>query len=118
MKNIADLKESKVRITCPKIKPAICRKFLDWTLVTEGEKNGHKMAPVILLRDPVMRAASHFHFWETLRNESLTEYLAHREPMLHTRQFWFDGSVSTVIPAVFKWWLWTIALIKSRPITQ
>lgn len=54
---------------------------------------------VLMLRDPVSRAISHFYFSRTLswtkdseiRNESLWEYLHDPRTMLETRDVWQDG---------------------------
>lgn len=100
--NAKGLMSFKTRAACPNIKPAVCNKHFDWTVVTEGEQNGFQMAPLILFRDPVMRAVSHFHFFQTLtlarghkmQCQNVTEYLADRDSMLDTRHLWFDGSVS------------------------
>ncbi len=101
VQSIAGLKAAKTRLACPHMKPVICLKHFDWTMVTEGEQNGYKMAPLILFREPVTRAVSHFYFRKTLqvsigekmRDQTLGEYLADTESMLETRQIWFDGAV-------------------------
>ncbi len=103
VQSIVGLNAVKRRLVCSSIKPLICAKHFDWNLVAKGELNGYKMAPVILLRDPTMRAISEFYFRKTLhgsigekmRNQSLIEYLADKESMLQTRQIWSDGMVST-----------------------
>ncbi len=62
---------------------------------------GVKIAPLVLLRDPIARTISHFHFAKQLawseglkiRKQNLTEYLNDPESMLETRNVWHDGQV-------------------------
>lgn len=57
---------------------------------------------VVLLRDPVSRAVSHFYFsrllrWTkalAIRNQTLSEYLHDCQSMLDTRDIWQDGQAS------------------------
>ncbi len=60
------------------------------------------MAPLVMLRHPVQRAISHFHFAKTLtwtkgmeiRKLSLSEYLKNPKEMLNTRGVWQDGQAA------------------------
>ena len=87
---------------CPEIKPMLCRNHFDWTAIKTGEEQGHKMAPIILFRDPIERVVSHFYFakgrlpWtegKKIRNQTLGEYLNDKESMMDTYSIWHDGQV-------------------------
>ncbi len=66
------------------------------------KSRGVKIAPLVLLRDPIARTISHFHFAKQLawseglkiRKQNLTQYLKDPESMLETRNIWHDGQVS------------------------
>ena len=96
---IDDLNERIVH--CPRVKPFVCDRHFDWTLITEAENKGHRIAPIVLLRDPIRRVVSHFHFAKTLdwskglriKQQNLTEYLNDIESMMNTYSIWFDGQV-------------------------
>ena len=86
---------------CPGIKPMLCHGHFDWTAIQRGEEQGHKMAPIILLRDPIERVVSHFYYarklsWtegKKIRKQTLGEYLNDRESMMDTYSIWHDGQV-------------------------
>lgn len=64
--------------------------------------SGIDVAPLVLLRDPVKRAVSHFYFlknmpWTTdsrMRQQNLSEYLSDEASMLETRDIWQDGQAA------------------------
>ena len=88
-------------VTCPGEVPCPCVHHFDWTFMNKMEKRGQQMAPLIMLRDPITRAVSHFYFAKRLpwtkglrfRNQTLSEYLDDPDSMLNTRDVWQDGQV-------------------------
>ena len=86
---------------CSKVRPMLCFKHFDWSVIKRAEKKGFKMAPVILFREPVSRAVSHFHFARTLkftedkriRGQTLNQYLKDVNSMMDTHSIWSDGQV-------------------------
>ena len=94
--------------TCVTIPRALCRDHFDWTLVAESQAAGYKMAPIIMMRNPVARAVSHFFYLQSvvgrddeeafddsvlLNYDNIKEFLSDYGVMLHFRRLWFDGSV-------------------------
>lgn len=82
---------------------AIFHFHFDWTLVHQIQlKMGYKVAPLIILRDPVQRMVSNFYFvrnkpWTKsfkFSRQNLTEYLEDMDSMMETRVIWNDGQVS------------------------
>lgn len=77
----------------------------DWSFIQELP-NQELVDVVTILRHPVDRAVSQFHYAKTLkwtRNKpigsmTLDEYLSNKTEMLHTRTVWADGQAAT-------WWL-------------
>ena len=102
MKCVKYIKDLHTRIpNCQRVKPIICQRHFDWTIVREAEDKGLHVAPIILFRDPIQRTVSNFHFAKTLewtkdrriREQNLTEYLNDKESMMNTFPVWYDGVV-------------------------
>ena len=75
----------------------IGNRHFDWSY-TETIKNPDV---VVLLRDPVSRSVSHFHYSRKKRifkmaSSSLTEYLHNPQDMLESRDVWQDGQASVM----------------------
>ena len=88
--------------TCPSTLNSWCWKHFGWTEIEKVQSYGTKTAPVVILRDPIERFVSNFHYsknrfysshWK-IRNQTLSEYLTDPESMLQSQKIWFDGSVS------------------------
>lgn len=56
-----DCYEMKNNLCCFTTNPIICGKHFDWSIVREGRTRGFQMAPIIVFRNPVERAVSHFY---------------------------------------------------------
>ncbi len=86
----------------PSAPSCACSKHYEWSYIEEIQKQGVKVAPLVMLRHPVQRAISHFHFAKTLawtkgmeiRKLSLSEYLKNPKEMLNTRGVWQDGQAA------------------------
>ncbi len=86
----------------PNAPSCACSKHYDWSYIQDIQKQGVKVAPLVMLRHPVQRAISHFHFAKTLawtkgmkiRTLSLSEYLKNPKEMLNTRGVWQDGQAA------------------------
>lgn len=73
----------------------------DWTEIDTLRQRGIQVDVIILLRDPVARAASHFYFWQTMSwlkkhkmyTQTLSEYVlgGDKQNLLDTRDIWQDG---------------------------
>ena len=80
--NIKDLKQN--LLNCPRIKPILCNLHFDWTIIEKAEREGHTVAPILLLRNPVERLVSHFCYAKTrqwsgdnkFQNQTLIEFLS------------------------------------------
>ena len=87
-------------ILCCFNKPIMCQNTFDWAIVQEGRKKGFKMAPIIVLRNPVQRAISHFYMirevnaTRKMKQQSLNDYFSDLPSMMETRRIWSDGEVS------------------------
>ena len=72
------------------------RRHFDWSYI---ETLKHPDV-VVLLRDPVARAVSHFHFTKKKRifkiNVSLSEYIRDPQKMLEARDIWQDGQAASM----------------------
>ena len=87
--------------TCPSYLPTLCKSHFDWTTIEEMEHDRIKMAPLMMLRNPLDRVASHFYvarkMSETkgnkIRQQNFSEFLRDVESMMETRQVWYDGQV-------------------------
>ena len=85
--------------TCPGVMPCPCIQHFDWTYMNNMETQGQQVAPLVMIRDPISRAVSHFYFAKRLqwtkglrfRNQTLSEYLDDPDSMLNTRDVWQDG---------------------------
>ncbi len=75
----------------------------DFSLVSELERHGYHSAPITILRHPVDRMVSNFHWdkrvekWTNHLNiskQNLSEYLEDRASMVVTYEIWYDGQVS------------------------
>ena len=88
---------------CPAVLRTLCQRHFDWTTIEELEDHGIRVAPLVILRDPIERAVSHFHFAQKMpetkghkiRGQNLSEFLQDPESMMETRQIWYDGQVKS-----------------------
>ena len=83
---------------------AICKFHFDWSTINKIEKKGIKTAPIMLIRNPVKRFISHFHFFRTCKttknllkvytkNQNFSEYLNDMESLMESSHHWRDGQV-------------------------
>ena len=108
---------------CPRVEPFICGRHFDWTLITEAENKGHRIAPIVLLRDPIQRIVSHFYFAKTLawtqglriKHQNLTEYLNDMESMMNTYSIWYDGEVGIYVHFDIYYLNMTFSLQRCKP---
>ena len=82
----------------PDIK-VFCGGHFDWSQVEKLQKAGIKTTPIMLLRNPVNRVASHFYYVHTwykhlkMSKQNLSEYLSDPVSMMQSQRVWFDGQV-------------------------
>ena len=90
--------------TCPTVLSTLCKRHFDWTAIEELENHKIQVAPIVILRDPIERVVSHFHFAQKMpetvghkmRKQNFTEFLQGIESLMETRQVWYDGQVKTI----------------------
>ena len=88
--------------SCPGDVFCVCARHFDWTVIQCMCDEGVQVAPLVLLRDPIRRAVSHFYFMKTLpwsegtrmRNQTLSEFLNDPASMLESRDVWQDGQAA------------------------
>ena len=88
--------------TCESDFKVHCGGHFDWGQVDKLEEAGMKTAPIALIRNPVERAVSHFHYvhqkpWFKhlkMYHQNFSEYMRDLESMMQSRHVWFDGQVS------------------------
>ena len=106
MKCMSDFaSKKKMQPNCPEIQPIICGRHFDWTIIQKIEYSGHKVAPIIFLRNPIQRIVSHFYFlrktsWSVgkkFRYQNLTEFFTDKESMMESRHLWNDGQVKILL---------------------
>ena len=102
LQNLAKLSRQPLGNSGSKFVPCICSQHYDWSHIQQMQDRDIKVAPLVMLRHPVQRAISHFHFAKTLswtrgmeiRKLSLSDYLKNPKEMLNTRGVWQDGQAA------------------------
>ena len=102
LQNLATLSRQPFGNSGSNLVPCICSQHYDWSHIQQMQDRGVKVAPLVMLRHPVQRAISHFHFAQTLawtrgmeiRKLSLSDYLNNPKEMLNTRGVWQDGQAA------------------------
>ena len=77
------------------------RRFFDWNQINATGIVGDNVDVITVLRDPIARAVSHFHYYKRqefsagmrIQRQNLTNYLMRIDPqnLLNTRDVWQDG---------------------------
>ena len=86
--------------SCPCLLNSYCCKHFDWTQVETIEKAGIQTAPLVILRNPAHRTASHFYYmhqWDKtakISAQNFSEFLQDPEALTENWRIWFDGQVT------------------------